>query len=241
MPKTWQMKHFVELVRVKVSESAASAIAAPVQSVPWKLWMAHFHADQAARTFERLMPVEKDQRVWVVGQLLSEAAPGERERTIRLGQFEVEAHTIACAQALHSVVDLFGPIVYEGLGLSRFGEQLGPRQQYPAKVFQVLQNSNTHAEVAVAFRAVLELPAYRYVRAYVNTTKHRSLVPASYTVSFETEPPATVQGVRISEFEYEDQKFGRLWAAELTNQYRASIHEMVVLLGIELNRTLEAA
>lgn len=238
LPKIWQTKRFVDLVRVKVSESVAVAVAEPVRSVPWKLWMAHFHADQAERIFEQLSPTEGDSRVWAVGQLLSEAAPGDRDRPIRLGQFEAEAHTIACAQALHSVVDLFGPIVYQGLGLSTLGSRLSPRQQYPSKILQLLENSGRYTGVADALRALIELPAYRYVRAYVNTTKHRSLVPASYAVSFEADPPDRVLGLRISKFEYEGQKFERLWAAELTNEYRVSIGKMVVLLGIELNRTL---
>lgn len=238
-PYVWKVKQFLELVREKVSESAASSVASAVRSVPWKLWLAEYHAESVEEVIARLVPADAEPRFWAVVQLLRESAPGDQERPIRLAVFEAEAHTIACAQALHSVIDLFGPIIYTGLGLSE--SRLEPKKQYPRNVLRALKANGDHASIADCLQSLLDSEAYRYVRAYVNTTKHRSLVPSSYAVSFEVTPPDRVQGLRIAAFEYQGEIFDRRWALVLTEDYRTSIHEAAVRLGINLNAELQSA
>lgn len=122
----WNLKRFVDLVREKVSESAASRVAALIGSIPWQLCMAAFHAERASETAKQLISRDGDKYLAAARQLIREAEPGS-DRPLFLGGFEIEADTIACAQALHSLVDLFGPIVYDGLALETCGKPLDPR------------------------------------------------------------------------------------------------------------------
>jgi len=85
---------------------------------------------------------------------------------------------------------------------------------------------------------VLSLPAYRLLQPYVNATKHRSLILAAYSISLQ---PDQTYGLRISGFEYKGSVFEARWATAVTIEYRASIGEAAVALGLELNRALEAA
>lgn len=235
----WQPNEFLSLVGQKLGSAVADEISPPVASIGWKLMMAEYHAEQATRLLDSLPPADTDARVWAAKQLIIEASPGRRDRPLRVGQFEAEAHAIACAQALHSAVDLFGPVVYAGLALGAHGSiGIHENQRYPRNVLERLKKLSVAPGVVSALRSVLDSSAYRYIQGYTNVTKHRSLVPAFYSVSFEAEPSGTTHGMRISEFEYKGKKFASIWANELVNDYRLSIRISVVALGSALNRAL---
>ena len=187
----WKIKELEDVVRGYNGDKYADAIHEPLQSFVWKSDMAYFHACEAEQILQEAVsatPVINDhdrESIAIAKAAILSAAPEERGRHLRFAKFKAEAHIIASAQALHSLCDIICHVVY-------WAYQLDIVQDPPTKkrlnLHSTLRSLNTlsrYDTTASLIKAVVDAPEFKYLAAYVNTTKHKSLISSSISASFD--------------------------------------------------------
>jgi len=88
-------------------------------------------------------------------------------------------------------------------------------------------------DVAQALNNLSNSDAFTYVTAYVNTTKHRRVVDNFASISLDPNPPR--YGFRIGDFDYKGLDYPKTWFDTLSEQYRKSVQDSIVVIGDSLN------
>jgi len=239
----WSIRRFRELASAVWDEDLVESAYSAAQGLARDFDFAGFHARQVCQLMDNLeFPAARpgETRGWAaMRQLFYEAEPGDKQRPLSRARFEATAHLIAFFRALHSATDLIAPLVYFGLGLpNRLPRPISERKIYPAVVRDKLAAANLHAEVVSALDRLVASHAYRYLRALVNTLKHRRLVPAGFQISFDfTGDPK--YGMRIGHFSYDNESFEQCWAGEYFENGSREISARVIEIGVAVNRALE--
>lgn len=107
------------------------------------------------------------------------------------------------------------------------------------RIREHLQNEPNCANIRDAIDALLDLYQFKYLIAYVNTTKHRSLVQVQYTAHVDpTDNPR--QGLRIKAFEYRNAQgnkvsYDELWAEDFLFSEAQHICNGILKIGNALN------
>ena len=108
-----------------------------------------------------------------------------------------EAHAIAAAQALRSVIDILADVIYIALRLSEI-KAIPERNRSLLRVAKLVRHVDEN--LSTDLEAVQTSDVFRYLSAYVNTTKHRRLVDHHFTWEFED---SRRFGLRFLPFRYE--------------------------------------
>jgi len=140
----------------------------------WKLAVAEFHATEAL-TATHALPTCPDKRREAAGLALLHMSGSDEAKPFSDAQFICEAHAIAAAQSLHSVTDIVSNVVYIGLGCGSMAASARPRRNLHI-VQRTVEKSGIAPTVAGCSRPLVGLRDVQVSRAYVNTTKHVSLV-----------------------------------------------------------------
>ena len=88
-------------------------------------------------------------------------------------------------------------------------------------------------------RALIDHEGYRYLTDLVNTAKHRSIVPAPYSIDLTGED-ARAHGVRFSGFEYEGRAYEPCWVRPFLEAEFSRRSRCLVESGEEINRLVGA-
>lgn len=95
----------------------------------------------------------------------------------------VEAHAIACAQAIHAIADNLAHVVYFALGVNLGTNAL---QERDVTIHRVISTLDAHvpnsAEVTHSLCTLLGDPSFQAVDAFVNVTKHRGFAATRLNV-----------------------------------------------------------
>ena len=150
-----------------------------------------------------------------------------------------EAHAIAAAQALHSVTDILANVVYIALQLDKVAF-IPERDRSLSRVAEVMRP--TDEEHATRLERLKSTYEFRYLSAYVNTTKHRRLVSRGFQISVQE---ARQFGLRLHPFRYEfNQKdvetFPSRWMDDFLKESLVFISEEVKAIGGRLEIVLRA-
>ncbi len=239
----WELKELEDAVRDVHGDQYADAIHEPLQSFSWKSDMANFHACEAEQILKEAIvatPKINDHdppAISTAKAVMLAAAPGDAGQHLRLARFKAEAHIIASAQALHSLSDIFCHVVYWAYQLDSVPNALATNRLNLHSTLRTLNTLPQYGTTASLIQAVVDAPEFIYLAAYVNTTKHRSLVRASMSASFV---PKERGGMRIKEFVYIDPVgnqhcFSRKWAYDFLFPENQSIRLKLVAAGNSLN------
>jgi hypothetical protein len=143
---------------------------------------------------------------------------------------KIEAHMIACAQAIHSITDIFAHAVYFALGMDLTGKPLKDKSIN----FKNVINSINEDRFLVVRESMTELLAhdlYKDLENLVIQGKHRGLVEPTIAVKLENQlKPYTLHFSEKFQSEREFQEF-------LSPIY-AMTSQMTVRTGILINQVL---
>lgn len=239
----WELKEIEDAIRNTHGAQYADAIYEPLQSFAWKSNMAYFHACEAEQILKEAVAVtpginDHDRQSIAIGKaVIFSAAPGEAGQLLRLAQFRAEAHIIASAQALHSLCDIVCHVVYWAYQLDTVPNAPAPNRLNLHSTLRSLNTLPQYATTASLIQAVVDSPEFTYLAAYVNTTKHKSLIGSSMSASFGPEDHG---GIRIKSFSYIDpvgnhHHFDSKWVYDFLFQENQSVRLKLVAVGKSLN------
>ena len=139
-----------------------------------------------------------------------------------------EANVIGCIHAARSIFDIFSHPI-NGLLL---GSRIPAHVCDISKAHEALLQSELKDQIG----KLLATDWYNYVVGFINTTKHRKLVPHKFSVSFESD----AAGIQLGSFEYKGTTFPSYWGTEVL-QGVLEVKNSVVVCGRALNRLCIAA
>jgi hypothetical protein len=235
----WDTEEFKNLVRGRYGEERLAKVERPLTSVSWKLVLARYHAEESKRLYRSYLTEEPlDELIQVVNQVLLAARGSEEASKFVEAQILSEAHVIAYAQSLHSVADILAQVIYLGLDLERdLSEPIPMRYRGLHRMCERMIKERLALEVADTINTFRQSLRFLYLQAYVNTTKHRSLVDVTHSSSFESSDPR--YGIKILPFEYEGRSFAEKWAYDFVGQDFRAICEGIFRIGSAMNRSLK--
>jgi hypothetical protein len=127
----------------------------------------------------------------------------ERQDQLNRARIASEAHTLAAVRSARAMWDVFAFLVND----VALGSRLEERE---CNIFSV-RDALPKSKLKSSLGDLTSSEWFRYVNAFVNTAKHRNLVPQSFRVSFEDDKV----GIRIEAFEYNGKPFPSYWIREL--------------------------
>ncbi|PTB99848.1 hypothetical protein C9993_00710 [Marinobacter sp. Z-F4-2] len=149
----------------------------------------------------------------------------EDQEEFQLAKIANEANTIAAIYTVRSVFDLFSQLT-RGLLLE---DKLSKEA---CNIYRVRDHLE-EGDLRTAIERLLKSDGFRYINAFVNVTKHRSLVKYGSLVDFVNDKA----GVRFSAFEYRKEVYPKLWSEEILEKILTTKNE-IVAAGIALNDRL---
>ena len=234
----WEIKELEDAVRNAHGDQYADAIHEPLQSFAWKSDMAYFHACEAEQILKEAVSAtpginDHDRQSIATGKAAILAAThSEAGQHLRSVKFKAEAHIIASAQALHSLGDILCHVVYWAYQLYTVPKAPVTNKLNLHSIRDTLNTLPQYATTASLIRAVVDAPEFKYLVAYVNTTKHKSLVSSSMSASFVPEDRG---GIRIKAFSYKHDNYDSKWAYDFLFQENQSVLLKLVEVGKSLN------
>jgi hypothetical protein len=234
----WDSKQFKQLVERRFGSQRVEEVGIHIGSAVWKFRLAQYHSSEAKATLRKFLPEGVPNEAYeAVKHILMAAAGTEEARTFREGQFYGEAHLIAFAQSLHSVADIFSHVVYLGLDLETKVRASIPKDKRSLpRITKEMQAVQFAPAVASAIEAMITSPEFRYLRAYVNTTKHQRLLNHPYAVTLV--PGAEQHGIEIDAFDYGSEHWPKKWADQFLDETYAALVSHFYLVGNEMNAVL---
>jgi hypothetical protein len=241
-PTTWHPVEMRELSATRFGPETADRAFSAAQALTRDCNFAVFHAKKSHEIINGLQfeppDMEVPSSVALLRQIGREAEPGEFERPLAMARFEATAHIIACFRSLHAATDLLAPVIWHALDLQANADLAIPlRALYPATLRDALVARNLFPGISAALKALIDNSCYRFVRAFVNASKHQSLVPAGFTVSFDMAEKHTA-GMRIGEFEYDGDRYGPKWMADFTKDELTPVVQRIIVVLDNLNTAL---
>lgn len=239
----WNLKELEDAVRDAHGDQCAAAIREPLQSFGWKSDMAYFHACEAEQILKDAIvatPRFKGQdppSISTAKVVMLSAAPGAIGEQLFFERFKIEAHIIASAQALHSLSDILCHVIYWAYQLDSISNAPAENHLNLHSTLRALRGMPQYVTTASLVQAVVDAPEFKYLTAYVNTTKHKSLIPASISAAFAPEDRG---GMRIKGFDYINPVgnrhcFDSKWVYDFLFPENQSIRLKLVAVGKSLN------
>jgi len=205
--KKWEISTLESSIRRKVGTKYADMIHESLSSFGWKKDIAYYHACESERVIKEALDSTKEisktdsSSTAITKAILLAASPDNGKQHILSAQFQAEAHTIASAQATHSLCDFLSVIVYWSFQLDTVSNSPSSNKLNLFNVNKFLKKLPQYSMTSKLIESVTSSPEFSYLAAYVNTTKHNSLINSSLSVSFDTD---NKNGMRIKEFSYTD-------------------------------------
>lgn len=204
----WDIKGFRELIKQRLPHKVSKQIEISLEAIIWKNNLCKYHIEEYRQIVQKSYTNDTEQIVQTTGKILHMAARTEEGKDYFLALFIAEAHIIAFAQALHSIADIMAHVIYFSLGMESFrNDQISLHN-----VHELMKKKNTAPEIIERISNYRESEQFQYLHAFVNTTKHKSLVPLSFSVELFNEK----HGLRFGEFTYRTlEPYPSKWADEL--------------------------
>lgn len=239
----WEISALENAVRRMHGDRYADEMHNPLQSFKWKSDIAYYHACESERIIEEVIAstegICKDVfgSIAVADAILLAASPDAAGSHIVAAQFKAEAHIIASAQALHSLCDIISGIVYWCYQLDTVSNSPKVNHLNLHNIHRALCAEHKHSETADLINAAITSDEFSYLSAYVNTTKHKSLVSSTLTASFEAEHR---HGMCIKGFPYTDTRgnthlYDRKWSHDFLFPENHALRLKLVAVGNSLN------
>jgi hypothetical protein len=148
-----------------------------------------------------------------------------------------EAHAIAAAQALHSVIDILVDVIYIALRLNEM-KAIPERYRTLQRVARLVKPINE--QLSADLEAVRTSDDFRYLSAYVNTTKHRRLIDHHFTWEIDDSRRFGLQFVPFRyEFSVDDvATFPSKWTDDFLRESLAFVSDAVTTIGQKLEALL---
>ena len=240
----WKIKELEDAVRSSNGDRYGDKIHKPLKSFHLKSMMAYYHADESERIIKDMLSSTNDINKNDSGStatakaIFLAASSGNKGKHILEAQFKAESHIIASAQALHSISDILAIIAYWTLKLDNLPNPIPFKKINLYRIKDKLDEFSEYYSICNLIYNTLSSPEFKYLAAYVNTTKHNSLINSVLSVSFKADKK---YGMRIKEFSYENyrgatpMRFDKKWSNDFLNRDSQTLRINLMKIGNSLN------
>ncbi|EKT4066967.1 hypothetical protein [Stenotrophomonas maltophilia] len=156
------------------------------------------------------------------------------DRQFSTARFQAYAHTVACVQNMHAVVDNMVHFAYYVLGAN-----LDPATRIERErdiTWSKVSKKLVAGPIKDGLIALLDDPGFTYLAALSNHSKHRSIVEVSYSVNFESD--AVEHGLRFNPFTYDGVTYPTKWVRPtLIDEYQRQ-EGLILTIGNAVNDEL---
>lgn len=238
----WNLKELFDQVLQRHCKQQADLLKPSLISFMWKLFIAQYHADESKGLIRKLIShSSKEEYVEATKLILEQALGTDKGREFDLALFQAEAHMIAYAQSLHSLADILAQIIYYSLNLDKnLRKPIRERYRYLSTVNKAIKNIPQFNKLYLEVNSLLSSDKFSYLNSYVNTTKHRSLIPTTYSVDFVENIDPT-HGLKIAEFKDNANLYKAKWAKEFIETDHQFIEEAFVNIGNKINLSVKVS
>jgi hypothetical protein len=158
------------------------------------------------------------------------------ERQSSTARFQAYAHTVACVQSMHAVVDNMVHFAYFVLGVN-----LNPDTRIENErdiIWSKVSKKLSEGPIKDGLSALLDDPGFTYLAALSNHSKHRSIIEVSYSVNFESDE--VEHGLRFNPFTYDGVAYPYKWVRPtLIDEYQRQ-EGLILIIGNSVNDQLRA-
>lgn len=147
--------------------------------------------------------------------------------------FECEAHIEAFAHQLHSIADNIAMFIY--LAFPDLREVIPRKSQVTLFRLSDMVSDPLSAEL----KSLFEMKEYKYLSAYVNQSKHQSLVKRNFSCKFDVSFEEHPNQIQFDQFEYKGSFYPQLEAFRFTKEYGSIILRKYILIGLSICELLE--
>jgi hypothetical protein len=226
MTTTWDIQRLRELVERVHGAAKLETIRPHIDSVDWKIRIASFHAYSARRAFDQLFDADEGDVSIVFAKMFS----GGAERIPFLdAKIAYEAHVIACAQAMHSVADLLARVVAIAINVTPLSDG--------DVTFDTIKTNIPAGPLKDSITRLRGLKEFRYMRDFVNQSKHISLVASGYSIDL-TGKASRAHGVRFDSFSVGNTTHPDKWGEDFLLEL-LEVAKNYVAIGRQVNEMLE--
>ncbi|MFN7289896.1 MAG: hypothetical protein ACK5T6_04870, partial [Pirellula sp.] len=187
---SWDIGDLSRKVVARHGETVGDRFQSAVQSFALKRDIVSYHCDEAKRIFQEAVEASIDARGQFGDAHSLLLAVFSNHETIPkwdssgLAKLKVEAHSIAAAQAIHSMGDVMANACYCAMRLDLHSPAIDLNRLSLRCINKAAKKSSEFAHLNSAIEKLLSSSQWRYLNAYVNTTKHVSLAFSSLNASF---------------------------------------------------------
>lgn len=240
----WELIKLKNLVQEKQGKIYAEKLHEPLKSFHKRKLMFCYHADEEQRLIREVVASRArpndplDEFYAMTKAILDAASPSEKGDDVRIYLFKAEAHLIAAAQALHSLCDILAFVVYWTFKLDTYPNSPKENKVNLYSINNTLKNYKMiHPPTQRLIDEVTNSEEYEYLTAFVNSSKHKSLIPSLLSVTFGEKP---TYGMRIKDFSWLDSKgnkkdFDRKWSNDFLHKDCQGLRTKLLKIGISLN------
>jgi len=214
---SWNLKRLQEHIRV--SKQPYAALLDLVQSIGRSDQIFRFHLINARDALKGIIndtdPSGPENFMLILGG-------SDRQEEYQAARLASEAHLIGCLHAARGMADVFSHLL-NGLLLSN---SIAVDQCDIYKVKAALPSSPLKTQLT----SLLESHWFKYVSAFLNTTKHRRLVKHNMSISLVENNV----GAQVGSFEYKGETYPQYWVHESLEGV-LTVKNGLVALGCTLN------
>jgi hypothetical protein len=233
----WSNKKLYQLVEALEGTEQAEKLSPALYSIPWKFSQANYFAEEALQVIQRVLPDDRLKAYVKLVKNMLGVADDELKSELSQAEFKSECYIIGFAHIIHSVSDIMAQIIYYALNLKKkLGSEIPEQNRKLSTILKKLEKLNLATNLQSLIEQYLNSPEYKYLNAYTNTIKHRSLIDRSYYLSAV---PPYEHGFKIEEFKYKGENFSSKMSCDFTGSNFLELKKKIINIGNEINNFLE--
>jgi len=232
-------KSLLMQVSQKHGDTQTEILKPIINSFVWKSFIAKYHSEEVKDLIRKeISQTSIEEYVEIVKLIFESTARTEKGNRFNVAVFKGEAHLIAFAQSIHSLGDIFAQIIYTSLNLdTKLKKPIQLKLRTISKINECISDIHEFEKLHSELDCFLNSNQFKYINAYVNITKHRSLIPVTYTLSF-SERIKPMHGFKIAKYSYNDCSFEPKFSNELIEDTLVYFDKSYRNILIELNKCL---
>lgn len=229
---SWNLKELRDLIEEKYGKKQLEKARPHIDSVDWKIGIVSYHSYVSEAAFKGLFNNEESETIQAVKLILSS---GEEASKFNEARVIAEANLIACAQSMHSVLDIFAHVIFHALKIEEMEED--------EITITAINKKLPEGALKTKITRLLGLRGFNYLKDFVNTTKHISLIFSSYNVNLE-DLSEQEHGLKLNSFSYQvpnstkTRKHPEKWSNKFLNELKFISLEYVNI-GQEINNVFK--
>lgn len=226
----WDLTELRQHVERLFGESQLRTVNHCLRTIVDRREFSRYHFNEAKGRMEDVLYGREDFEL--TAALLGAFDTGERQ--FSTARFEAYAHTLACVQSMHAVLDNMVHFVYYALGANLEATTRIERER--DITWSKVSKGLGAGPIKDGLSALLDDPGFTYLAALSNHSKHRSIIEVSYSVNFESD--VVEHGLRFSPFSYDGVDHPAKWVCpRLVNEYQRQ-EGLLLAVGNAVNDVL---